>query len=103
MAVVSVAGRTKALGSACTRVGVVGLGAGLRVGVGAGVSADVGVDAGAAVGLVRMVRMSRMLDLSPRKLHPLLRTERAEKDRFATGQKNYFFRCWMNVNLDVVK
>ena len=28
--------------------------------------------------------------LSPRKLHPVLRAERAEKDRFATGQKNYF-------------
>ena len=27
--------------------------------------------------------------LSPRKLHPVLRAERAEKDRFATGQKNY--------------
>ena len=41
--------------------------------------------------------------LSPRKLHPVLRTERAEKDRFATGQKNYFFGCLMNVILDVGK
>ena len=42
-------------------------------------------------------------DLSPRKLHPVLRAERAKKDRFATGQKNYFFGCFMNVILDVVK
>ena len=28
--------------------------------------------------------------LSPRKLHPVLRAERAEKDRFATGQKTIF-------------
>ena len=28
--------------------------------------------------------------LSPRKLHPVLRAERAEKDWFATGQKNIF-------------
>ena len=41
--------------------------------------------------------------LSPRKLHPVLRAERAKKDRFATGQKNYFFGCFMNVILDVVK
>ena len=41
--------------------------------------------------------------LSPRQLHPVLRAERAEKDRFATGQKNYFFGCLMNVILDVVK
>ena len=41
--------------------------------------------------------------LSPRKLHPVLRAERAEKDRFTTGQKNYFFGCLMNVILDVVK
>ena len=41
--------------------------------------------------------------LSPRKLHPVLRAERAEKDRFATGQKNYFFGCLMNVILDVGK
>ena len=34
---------------------------------------------------------------SPRKLHPVLRAKRAEKDRFATGQKNYFFGCLMNV------
>ena len=40
---------------------------------------------------------------SPRKLHPVLRAERAEKDRFATGQTNYFFGCLMNVILDVVK
>ena len=40
---------------------------------------------------------------SPRKLHSVLRAERAEKDRFATGQKNYFFGCLMNVILDVVK
>ena len=43
------------------------------------------------------------LCLSPRKLHPVLRAERAKKDRFATGQKNYFFGCFMNVILDVVK
>ena len=43
------------------------------------------------------------LSLSPRKLHPVLRAERAKKDRFATGQKNYFFGCFMNVILDVVK
>ena len=42
-------------------------------------------------------------ELSPRKLHPVLRAERAEKDRFATGQKNYFFGCLMNVILGVVK
>ena len=42
-------------------------------------------------------------NLSPRKLHPVLRAERAKKDRFATGQKNYFFGCFMNVILDVVK
>ena len=29
--------------------------------------------------------------LSPRKLHPVLRAERAEEDRFTTGQKNNFF------------
>ena len=29
--------------------------------------------------------------LSPRKLHPVLRAERAEKDPFATGQKKKFF------------
>ena len=43
------------------------------------------------------------LFLSPRKLHPVLRAEHAEKDRFATGQKNYFFGCLMNVILDVGK
>ena len=49
------------------------------------------------------VGLSDVLPLSPRKLHPVLRAERAEKDRFATGQKNYFFGCLMNVILDVVK
>ena len=43
------------------------------------------------------------INLSPRKLHPVLRAERAEKDRFATGQRNYFLGCLMNVILDVVK
>ena len=43
------------------------------------------------------------IHLSPRKLHPVLRAERAKKDRFATGQKTYFFGCFMNVILDVVK
>ena len=28
--------------------------------------------------------------LSPRKLHPVLRAERAKKDRFAAGQKIFF-------------
>ena len=41
--------------------------------------------------------------LRPRKLHPVLRAERAEKDRFATGRKNYFFGCLMNVIFGVVK
>ena len=41
--------------------------------------------------------------LSPRKLHPVLRIERAEKDRFITLQKNYFFGCLMNVFLGVAK
>ena len=40
---------------------------------------------------------------SPRKLHPVLRAKRAEKDRFATGQRNYFLGCLMNVILGVVK
>ena len=44
-----------------------------------------------------------VLYLSPRKLHPVLRAERAEKDRFATGHKNDFFGCLMNVILGVVK
>ena len=43
------------------------------------------------------------VDITPRKLHPVLRAERAEMDRFATGQKNYFFGCLMNVILDVVE
>ena len=41
--------------------------------------------------------------LSPRKLHPVLRAQRAEKDRLAAGQKNYFFGCLMNMILGVVK
>ena len=41
--------------------------------------------------------------ICPRKLHPVLRAERAEKDPFATGQKNFFFGCLMNVILGVVK
>ena len=41
--------------------------------------------------------------LSPRKLHPVLRIERAEKDRFTTGQKTYFFGCLMNMFLGVVE
>ena len=41
--------------------------------------------------------------LSPRKLHPVLRAELAEKDKFATGQKNYFFECLMNVIFGVLK
>ena len=32
----------------------------------------------------------RLHKLSPRKLHPVLRAERAKKDRFATGQKTIF-------------
>ena len=42
-------------------------------------------------------------NLSPRNLHPVLRAKRAEKDWFATGQKNYFFGCLMNVILGIVK
>ena len=41
--------------------------------------------------------------LSPRKQHPVLRAERAEKDRFSTGQKNYFLGCLMKVKFGVVK
>ena len=41
--------------------------------------------------------------LSPRRLHPVLRAERAEKDRFVKGQKEYFRGCLMNVILGVVK
>ena len=44
-----------------------------------------------------------ILNLSPSKLHPVLRAERAEKDRFATEEKNYFFGCSMNVISGVVK
>ena len=35
--------------------------------------------------------------VSPRKLHPVLRVERAERKRFTTGQKNYVFGCLMIV------
>ena len=41
--------------------------------------------------------------LSPRKLQPALRAERAEKDLFVTGQKNFFFGCLMKVISGVVK
>ena len=44
-----------------------------------------------------------LLGLSPRKLHPVLRAERAEKDRCATGQKSFFLGCLMNVILGVVE
>ena len=54
-------------------------------------------------GLQRLSTLWHSVGLSPRKLHPVLRAERAKKDRFATGQKNYFFGCFMNVILDVVK
>ena len=43
------------------------------------------------------------LKLSPRKLHPVLRAERAEKDPFPTGRKIYFFGCLMNVILGVLE
>ena len=41
--------------------------------------------------------------LRPGKLHPVLRMERAEKDRFTTGQKDYSYGCLMNRFLRVVK
>ena len=41
--------------------------------------------------------------LGPRKLHPVLRVEREESNRFTTGQKNYFFAYLMNVILGIVK
>ena len=53
--------------------------------------------------LTSMKLRKMSLILSPRKLHPVLRAERAEKDRFTTGQKKYFLGCLMNVVLGVVK
>ena len=72
--------------------------------IGGGAYADCGGRclSGSTPGVSRVGAGSRPR-LSPRKLHPVLRAERAEKDRFAIGQKNYFFGCLMNVILDVVK
>ena len=41
--------------------------------------------------------------LSPRKVHPVLRIKRTEKDWFTTQQKNYFSGYLMNVFLGIVK
>ena len=64
---------------------------------------QVAVPGAAALGALVVPPLGVAEALSPRKLHPVLRAKRAEKDRFATGQKNYFFGCLMNVILDVGK
>ena len=56
----------------------------------------------ASTGTIGSISPSKKI-LSPRKLHPVLRAERAKKHWFATGQKNYFFGCLMNAILGVVK
>ena len=58
---------------------------------------------GGQLGTQNATYIARNVPLSSRKLHIVLHAERTEKDRFATGQKNYFFGCLMNVIVGIVK